>query len=253
MTYRALLRELGSAQKGAARGAPAYSRFVNRKLGRVLAAGAIRWGISPNGVTVISAFFTFAGIVLLAANRPSAGLGVTVAALLIIGYAFDSADGQVARYTGTGGPAGEWLDHVVDSVKVVALPLALGIQWYRFDVVGERWLGVPVAACVIASVSFLAMILTEQLRRARGVTSVAAATGASAWIRPLVALPTDYGLLCVCFLLLGLPTVFVWAYAAITVYSALYLAMSLIKWFRELSGWRSQPGHDATAATTPAR
>jgi phosphatidylglycerophosphate synthase len=237
-SYRTTLSALSSAQKGAARGAPAYSRFVNRKLGRVLAAAAIRFGLSPNAVTGISACFTFAGIVLLALNPPSVWLGVTVAALLVVGYAFDSADGQVARHTGRGGPAGEWLDHVVDSVKVVTLPLALLVQWYRFDVVSEGWLTVPLAACVIASVSFLAMILTEQLRRARGVKSTAATGGRSAWIRPLVAVPTDYGVLCLSFLLLGVSTAFVWIYAAITAYSALYLALSLGKWFRELSAWR---------------
>ena len=45
----------------------------------------------------------------------------------------------VAR-TVTWPPAGEWLDHVVDSVKTSALHLAVLIGWYRADVVDEVWL-----------------------------------------------------------------------------------------------------------------
>ena len=59
------------AQKGRARGAPAYSVFVNRPVGRLLAAIAYRLGLTPNQVTVISAVFTFAGIGLLAVLPPT--------------------------------------------------------------------------------------------------------------------------------------------------------------------------------------
>ena len=54
-SYRDTVRQLASAQKGAARSAPAYSRFVNRRLGRLLAAWAYRRGLSPNAVTGLSA------------------------------------------------------------------------------------------------------------------------------------------------------------------------------------------------------
>lgn len=234
-TYGQTLSALGAAQKGAARGAPAYSRFVNRKIGRLFAALAIRWGLSPNTVTMISACFTFAGIALLAVFEPSLGLGIGVALLLVIGYALDSADGQVARFTKSGGPAGEWLDHVVDSVKIVTLPLAIGIQWFRFDVVDDAWLFVPLVSCVVASVSFFAMILTEQLRRAAGVRSVAPQGGRAPWLRSVLVLPTDYGVLCWSFLLLGWPTAFVWVYTVITALHTVHLILALVKWFRELS------------------
>ena len=41
--YRAVVRRLSSAQK-TAHGAPAYSRYANRRLGRYLAAAAYRAG-----------------------------------------------------------------------------------------------------------------------------------------------------------------------------------------------------------------
>ncbi len=95
----------------------AYSRFVNRRLGRLLAAWATHRACLPNAVTAVSAGFTFSAVVLLAVLPPTWWLGITVALLLVLGYAFDSADGQVARLTGTGSAAGEWLDHIVDATK----------------------------------------------------------------------------------------------------------------------------------------
>ncbi|MFI9487662.1 CDP-alcohol phosphatidyltransferase family protein [Promicromonospora sp. NPDC052451] len=233
-SYGVVLARLGTAQKGAARGAPAYSRFVNRRIGRYLAAAAYRAGLTPNAVTGVSALFTFSGIALLVALPPSWGQGAAVAALLVLGYAWDSADGQVARLTGTGSPAGEWLDHVVDAVKVVTLPLALGVGFALHDVVPPAWLLVPVLSAVTSSVLFFAMILTEQLRRAHGVQSVAPTGGRAPWLRSVLVLPTDYGVLCWTFLLLGAPTVFLGVYTAITAATTAFLALALTKWFREV-------------------
>jgi phosphatidylglycerophosphate synthase len=232
--YGQVLVRLGTAQKGAARGAPAYSRFVNRRIGRYLAAAAYRAGLSPNAVTGVSALFTFSGIALLIALSPSWGQGAAVAVLLALGYAWDSADGQVARLTGLGSPAGEWLDHAVDAVKVVTLPLALAVGFAVHDVVAPAWLLVPLVSAVTSSVLFFAMILTEQLRRAHGVQSLAPTDGRFPWLRSVLVLPTDYGVLCWTFLLLGVPTVFLWVYAAITACTLVFLALALVKWFREV-------------------
>jgi len=233
-SYTEVVRRLASAQKGAARSAPAYSRFVNRRLGRLIAAAAYRAGMSPDAVTGVSALLTFTGIALVAALPPSWGQAVAVVALLVLGYAFDSADGQVARLTGTGSPAGEWLDHVVDATKVVVLPLAVGVGWFVHDAVPQAWLVVPLVAAVAGSVLFFAMILTEQLRRAHGVVSEAATGGRAPWLRSVLVLPTDYGVLCVSFLLLGAPLVFATVYAALTAATAAFLLLALVKWRREL-------------------
>ena len=161
-SYLDIVRRLSAAQKGAARSAPAYSRFVNRKIGRLLAAAAYKAGLTPNQVTGISALHTFTGIALLALVPPSWWLGILVLILLVLGYAWDSADGQVARLTGTGSSAGEWLDHICDAFKVVSLPLGMLIGLYRFDAVDSVWLLVPIVNAITSSVQFFAMILTEQ-------------------------------------------------------------------------------------------
>lgn len=233
-SYLDVVRHLADAQKGAARGAPAYSRFVNRKIGRLLAAAAYKAGLSPNQVTGVSALHTFTAIVLLVLIPPSWWFGVGVTVLLVLGYAWDSADGQVARLTGKGSPAGEWLDHIVDAMKVVTLPLALLVGLYRFEAVESTWLLIPLINAITSSVMFFAMILTEQLRRAHGVTSKAATDGRMPWLRSVLALPTDYGVLCLSFILYGATTVFVGIYGLITLATVFFLILALPKWFRDV-------------------
>ena len=234
-SFRDTLRSLGTAQKGAARSAPAYSRFVNRRLGRVFAALALRGGLTPNQVTGLSACATFAGVVLLTVVPPSWWLAVLVCVLLVVGYALDSADGQVARATKTGSPAGEWLDHMVDATKISTMPLAVAVGLYRFTDIPHGWLLVPLVNAVAGAVYFFGMILTEQLRRAHGVTSQAAA-GAAGNLRSLLVLPTDYGVLCLVFVLWALPVVFLVVYGLITLATLGAAVLAARKWFREIGG-----------------
>lgn len=234
--YWDTVKQLAAAQKTAARGAPAYSRYVNRRLGRLLAALALRAGLGPNTVTAVSAFFTFSGIALLVLFPPSGALGIGVAALLVTGYALDSADGQVARMQGSGSAAGEWLDHMVDAVKTSALPLALAVGLYRFEAVDRGWLLVPLGSAVVSAVLFFSMILTEQLRRQTGRTSVAP-TGGRSWLRSVLVVPMDYGVLCLSFAFYGLVPVFLAVYTAIFVATAAFLLLASAKWFREIAAF----------------
>jgi phosphatidylglycerophosphate synthase len=205
-------------------------------LGRYLAAAAFGLGLTPNVVTLISAVFTFTGIGLLMIFPPSWWLGVVVSLALVFGYALDSADGQLARLTGKGSPAGEWLDHVVDSVKTSMLPLALLIALYRFDAVETALLLIPLGSAVAAAVLFFSMILTEQLRRQQGMASTAGGSPRSSWLRSMLVVPMDYGVLCLSFLVYGSTPVFMGLYTVIFAASAAFLLLASVKWFRELSG-----------------
>jgi phosphatidylglycerophosphate synthase len=234
-SFRDTLRRLSTAQKGA-QGAPAYSRFVNRKMGRVLAALAFRARLTPNGVTGISAVFTASGIALLALARPGWATGVLVSLCLAVGYAFDAADGQLARLRGGGSAAGEWLDHMVDAVKISSLHLAVLIGLYRFQTV-ERGplLLVPIGFCVVSAVFFFGVILNESLRAQHGVTTRAQASHTRASVtRSLLVVPTDYGVLCWVFVLLGAPTTFFVGYSLLFVVTGVFLVLVSVKWFREM-------------------
>jgi phosphatidylglycerophosphate synthase len=234
-TVRQAYARLSSAQKGT-KGAPAYSRFVNRRVGRVLAAVAYRIGLTPNQVTAISATWTFAAIALLALVQPAWWLGLTVTALLLVGYAFDSADGQLARLRGGGSLSGEWLDHMVDAAKTSTLHLALLIGLYRFDVVSAAWLLVPLGYSAVWSVMFFAIILNDQMRERAGATTRAAAGGGrQSVLRSLLVAPTDYGVLCLSFALYGATTVFFVAYTALFVATGAFLAAACVAWYREIA------------------
>lgn len=227
------LRRLGAAQKGHARGAPAYSVYVNRRIGRMLAATAYVWGLTPNAVTLISAAFTFTGIVLLCVAAPSWWLGLLIAVLLVLGYAWDSADGQLARLQGGGSVAGEWLDHFVDAIKIASLHLAVLIGLFRFSGVESAWLLIPIGFSVVAVVTFFGMLLNDLLKGKSGAASTHA-RGGGTWYRSMLLLPTDFGLLCLVFVLWGAPAVFLSVYAVIFALCAGFLALAAVKWFREM-------------------
>lgn len=236
-SYRETVARLASAQKKAARGAPAYSIYVNRKVGRYLAAACYRAGITPNGVTGISAAFTFTGILLIALVPPAWWLGIIVWLLLAFGYAFDSADGQVARLRGGGSKSGEWLDHVVDCLKISSLHLAVLISLYRFaDLDSAGWLLIPIGYTIVAAVSFFAMILNDQLKNVHAKkTGETVPTGGSTVLRSLLVIPTDYGILCLVFVLLGWPVLFLVVYGLMFVANAGHLSLASVKWFRDMS------------------
>lgn len=240
--FAATLRRLRNAQKPPATGSPAYSRFVNRRIGRILAAASFQAGLTPNQVTAISAAFSAAGIAVIACVRPGVVTAVGVPLLLLSGYAFDSADGQLARLRGGGSPAGEWLDHVVDSVKVSALHLAVLIAWYRFydiERFGTAALLVPIGFALAQAVFFFVQILTDQLRRAHPSQAPPPADASrAAVIRSLLVAPTDYGVLCLVFLAFAWQPGFVTLYAVMLAGTALFLLAALPKWYREMARFR---------------
>jgi phosphatidylglycerophosphate synthase len=236
--YADVVARLAGAQKHTP-GAPAYSRYVNRPLGRRLAAAGFLAGLTPNVITGISAAFSFAGIAVVALVRPTWWSGLVVCLALVVGYAFDAADGQLARLRGGGSHAGEWLDHMVDAAKISALHLAVLIAAYRFfDLGSAGWLLVPVGFVLVANVMFFGMILNDLLRARQ-----AAQTGVPvvrdrrpSLVRSLLVVPTDYGLLCAVFLLLGAPTAFFAVYALLFGANAAFLVLAAVKWFRDMAG-----------------
>jgi phosphatidylglycerophosphate synthase len=236
-TYKETVRRLNGAQKPAAPGAPPYSVYINRRVGRYLAAWAYVRAITPNGVTMISAAFTFTGLALIALMPPQWWLGVVVWLALAVGYAFDSADGQVARLTGGGSAEGEWLDHIVDCVKLATLHSVVLIAAYRFfDLPSDAWLLVPIGYGVVGSVGFFAMILNDQLKAQHPSAQVprAASRSRRSVLKSVLLVPTDYGFLCMVFLLLGAPLVFFAAYTLLAVANAGHLALALVKWFGDM-------------------
>src|SRR5690606_36875469 len=223
--------ELSRAQKPR-KGVSLYSRFVNRPLGRILAAALHRAGVGPNQVTLLSAVVTAAGLAILVSQDPTVLSGVAVASLLVLGFALDSADGQVARLSNRSSPAGEWLDHVVDAAKMVAVHGAVLVAVWLRAPHETAWLLVPLTFQVVATVMFAGGTLTELLKRTLPSGSTAHASSPPSTVRALALLPADYGVLALCFVLWGIPSVFQSAYALLLVANSILAALLLAKWFR---------------------
>jgi len=234
-SFQQSMDALTHAQKSS-KGAPAYSRLVNRPLGRVFAAAANARGLRPNQVTAASAACTFSALVLVAATRATVLTSLVTAALLVVGYALDAADGQLARIQGTGSPLGEWLDHTVDAVKAVAVHLAVAINWYRFEDASISLLLIPIGFLAVDSVMFFVIILNDHLRRLhprRDGTAPRATS--SSLLYSLAVIPGDYGVLCLVFALGWWHTGFTVAYAAMGAGSAAMLIVGLPRWYRQIS------------------
>lgn len=254
MTYTAALRRLRGAQK-TAKGVSLYSRLVNRPLGRIFAAAAYRAGLSPNQVTLLSAAVSGAAIAAVALVRPSWPLAFGVWAGLVLGFALDSADGQLARLRGISSPAGEWLDHVVDCAKITALHGAVLISFHRFfELPGEGWLLVPLAFQLAAVLIFFGGLLTDKLKPKPGAGTGNAPGAGNApaappsRVRAVALLPVDYGVLCALFLLLGSERAFRLGYAAFCAVYVLFCAAFSAKWFRELSALAAPAGAESASS-----
>ena len=229
------IRALSAAQKSNA-GAPLYSRVINRPAGRVLAAVAHRVGMTPDQVTLLSACCTYLAVVLIAVWAPSVVAAVLTSLLLMVGYALDSADGQLARLRHGGSRAGEWLDHVADVIKLSTIHAAIAISLFRFsldDLAGPAVLLVPLAFGAVQSIHFFSYILTYQLRY-HGGTPLASGEGRPGLTKAVLSAPTDYGLMCFVLMLRSAPVVFMWVYGLMLVGYTLYVALALPRWYLEL-------------------
>jgi len=236
-SIREAVQRLSAAQKPGSGAAP-YSRWINRRLGRLLAAIAARIGITPNGVTIVSACCTFTALGSVALVSPSPLLGIAVTVALLLGYALDAADGQLARLLSLSSRSGEWLDHMVDAAKVSILHGVVLISFYRFTDASDMQLLVAVGYQALSSVLFFGMILIDQLRRsapsAVDATSVPTTPAASKVVQTLLATPADYAVLCLCFALIGWQSVFRFAYTGLFAFNLLFLLVALARWWRQV-------------------
>jgi phosphatidylglycerophosphate synthase len=236
-SYQTGLAELRLAQKSP-RGTAAYSRHVNRPAARRVAALLNVAGFTPNMATAVSALLSAAGLVLVAVMRPTPLVGVMVALLLAAGYVMDSVDGQLARLRGGGSLSGEMLDHGVDCVKTVGVHLAVLISWFRFPPIeSSAWLLVPIGFQIIDVLSFFGLVTMPLLRRLHDKDFAAPSSSGLGPEHPLrrwALLPTDYGIFCWMFALLGWPLLFVVAYSAMFTVNVVVMFPVLAKWWREL-------------------
>ena len=85
----------------------------------------------------------------------------------------------------------------------------------------------------VSIVLFFGIMLVEQLRRRAGGRRTIVRP-ANSGLQTLVALPVDYGVLCLLFLVFGWRPVFLVGYSLLFLAHTLVLCGVLVKWWREL-------------------
>jgi len=228
--FRAAYASLARAQKSGA-GVPWYMRVVNRRLGRLIASAAAQTRATPDHLTAASFIAFLAGAGLLVAVEPGPTTAVGAMLLLQLGFALDSADGQLARLRGSGSAAGEWLDHVVDSARHLLLHVAVLVGLFRFTDVPDAVLLVPLAFALVSSVRFFAQILAEQLARRDPVAGPDSVPRLGVWIQA----PADTGLLNLVIVLWAWTSPFLWVYGAFALLNGLLLVATVVRRHRELA------------------
>jgi phosphatidylglycerophosphate synthase len=215
-------------------GVSIYGRQVNRRLGGALARVAFRLGLRPNHVTGLSGLTSALAVATLVLVRPSLVSGIVVWFLVVLAYALDSADGQLASLRGGGTPAGEWFDHTLDAGRVVAMHSAVLVMTYRFY--DSRTVSVlPLVYLLVASVMFAAVTLAEILLRGHREDEPPADAAPAITLRGLLLLPLDWGIIALSFLFIGSQSAFPAVYGALLVLTIIIGAALFVKWFRQLS------------------
>ncbi|MFS0853050.1 CDP-alcohol phosphatidyltransferase family protein [Microbacterium sp. 179-I 3D4 NHS] len=203
---------------------------MNRRAARVFAAFFGRVRATPSVVSVISILVTMAGLAAFLLLQPvSAALaGISAAVLLAVGYALDSADGQLARLQGTSSLQGEWLDHTLDAIRLPAVHLTVAVGFLMAD--APLLAAAAAAFSVLSSAGFLSQNVGGLLRDNARVERTQVRRMQS-WI----LLPTDPGVLCWVFALWGILPAFVVAYLLLMLANVGHLILSSRRRWRELA------------------
>ncbi|MGJ8668407.1 MAG: CDP-alcohol phosphatidyltransferase family protein [Oceanococcus sp.] len=101
------------------------TRRISQPLGRVVAAAAYKFHISPNALTYAGMIIGLMGSFAFAHASGGGGETLIVVLVLQLSFAFDCADGQLARATHRGSDYGAWLDIYCDFLRYVGLACAI--------------------------------------------------------------------------------------------------------------------------------
>ncbi len=205
--------ELNSHQKPK-RGTPLYTRTVNRLLGKYLAALAFELRMSPTQLTILSALLTFCSFLGLIIFPTNVYFTAFFTIILLLAYALDSADGQLARLKQNGTAAGEWLDHTTDALKQVFFHAAILLILFAQGEITLFMLLIPLCFIAVQLTVFTSNLLKEKLFKIYTLSvnsqpdlSVNPPDSVSL-LKDILFFCTDYGILCMLFFFLSFSNIF---------------------------------------------
>nr|WP_213451237.1 CDP-alcohol phosphatidyltransferase family protein [Micromonospora sp. NBRC 107566] len=174
------------------RGGGLFSESLSQRLGALIAAPAGRLGAPPTALTLVNLALGLAvsvTVVLLAGpvaagTVPAWPVGLLALLGWQVAYAFDCADGQLARVTGRTSPAGARLDILCDVAAQIALVTAVAA------VAAAQRPGVPTWLVAAFAGTWMVNLVTSVLQS--GAQGASMVTSRSLPVR-LVKLVRDYG------------------------------------------------------------
>ncbi|MFY1705039.1 CDP-alcohol phosphatidyltransferase family protein [Micromonospora sp. WMMA1923] len=210
------------------RGGGLFSESVSQWLGAVFALVAQRLGLRPTALTITNLLLGLATSVTVVALAPAVADG-SVPAWLVglvalvgwqVAYALDCADGQLARVTGQGSPAGARVDVLCDVAAQIALVAALAATAVAQRPDTPTWLVATFAG------TWMVNLVTSVMQS--GPNAASMVTSTSLPVR-LVKLVRDYGaVIFAAALVLALaPALVFWVIAAFTLVNGGFLLASI--------------------------
>ena len=154
---RKLWASLGSSSDGV------VDTYFNRPLGRFLSKALIHTPVTPNQVTVVSAWVGLASAWFFAQGNYTAG--IIGAILLQLSALIDCVDGDIARVVFKESPIGKWLDLGLDQVVHVAVFATLAVGLHRAGI-DAPVVALGISAVVGAVISFPVVVRARRLATA---------------------------------------------------------------------------------------
>ena len=118
-----------------------FTQHIGYRLGAAIAMMASRLGVTPNMISLLSGVITIASTMLAVyLGQGSWAAGIVMVLGLQIGYAFDCADGPLARATGQTSSFGSLMDKITDLSSGMVFPcvMAYGAGHFYYQLPDSR-------------------------------------------------------------------------------------------------------------------
>lgn len=210
------------------RGGGLFSEAISQRIGAAFASGAHRLGLRPTTLSITNLTLGLITSVIVATLAEPVATGRVPAWLVglvaLVGwqvaYALDCADGQLARVTGQGSPAGARVDVLSDVAAQIALVAALSATAVAQSPSIPAWLIATFAG------TWMVNLVTSVLQAGPHATSMVTST--SPLVR-LVKLIRDYGavIFVAALVLLFAPSLTSWVIVTFTAINGGFLLASI--------------------------
>jgi phosphatidylglycerophosphate synthase len=205
------------------RGGGLFTEAVNQRIGAHMAVAAHRAKLPPTALTLTNLVLGLAAAVLIIGTHgrlPAAVVGLSALVLWQVAYSLDCADGQLARVTGRGSPAGARVDVLCDVALQISLVAAVSSVAVQYEPAPPAWLIAAFAG------TWMVNLVTSILQQGESAASLVG--GSSLPVR-VVKLIRDYGAVvtAVAIVLALVPHWTAWLMVAFTVVNGAFLLASI--------------------------